>query len=139
MANVYFDETAIQNHMNICKDICELTDPSTLSEIDTELENRVVRWGFISGTSRDEFSSITTGLTTIDTFVIAKTSGGVVGLFSYGKLKGGTASGFGWGEEEKMATVPTGTVTVFNGKININGTQRYGLQGTYRWMACGSV
>lgn len=139
MSNVYFDENDIQNHMNFCKSICELSDPSTLSEIDAELQNRVTRWGYISGTSRDEVSTIRTGLSTIDTYVIAKTSGGVVGLFSCGKLKDGTLGGFGWGADETMSAIPAGTVIVLNGNITISGSNRYGLQGTYRWMACGSV
>lgn len=141
LAYVYFDETEMQEHIDICKDIINDSSSATLDAIDSQMSNCVCRSGYISGTSRDETYTVTTGLSNLTDFAMAKTSGGTVGLMSYGFINGGTGSGFGNGNEDNdaTATLPTGTVTVSGGNITIVGTNRYSLQGTYRWVAKGSL
>ena len=146
MSNVYFDENVISNHLNICKNICEINEKILIDDIDANLENRCCRWGYISGSSRDDNMSVETNLSTLDTFIIAKTSGGTVGLLSYGFIKGTTGSGFGWGADDNISRLVTDAsdndvdITSVSGKqvVNFNGSaNRRGLQGTYRWVAIG--
>lgn len=146
MSNVYFDESVISKHFNICKNVCDINVKTDIDNIDANLENLCCRWGYISGTSRDDDTSVTPGLSTLDTFIIAKISGGTVGLLGYGFVKGTTGSGFGYGADDQISRLVTDTsnndvdIATVGGKkvVKFNGSaNRRGLQGTYRWVAIG--